>query len=594
MAAILVLTIVVYWQIGGHGFVYDDTEYVSQNPNVQHGINAESIAWAFTAMHSANWHPLTWLSHALDWQMYGSKPAGHHATNLIFHTANTLLLAWVLYRMTRAVWKSLFVAGLFALHPLHVESAAWVAERKDVLSAFFWFLAMLAYVRYAEKPSFRRYSLVLLAFVLGLLSKPMTVSLPIALLILDYWPLGRFAPKSALSAWKPLILEKVPLFALSAASCVITVIAQQSRGAVMMMEDYPFGGRLANAVVAYAKYLAKMIWPSGLAAYYPYVKSLPAWEIAASAVFLAMISVLVVRLSNRFRYLGAGWVWYLVTLVPVIGLVQVGWQSMADRYTYIPLIGAFVMIAWGLPDLANRLLPSSVRRPTVGTAFALVGGAVILVLSWFTWKQVSYWKDTPTLWRRALAVTQRNEVANYNFGCYLQDQGKLDEAIAHFTEAVAINPRYVEAYNNLGNAYLQQGKLDHAVRTYSAALRIAPKYPRAHNNLGNALLQQGKVDEAIRSYREALRLDPNYAKAHNNLATALLRQGKTNEALDHYLRAVRISPSFAEAHGNLAAVYSDLGRYAEAWEEVRLCRNYGGTPAPSVIESLRRNMPEPR
>jgi len=590
---LVIVTLAVYWQVGNHAFVnYDDNEYVTENRHVQAGLTPESITWAFTATHASNWHPLTWLSHMTDCQIYGLNPRGHHLTNVLFHILNSILLFLIFRRMTGAFWKSAFVAALFALHPLHVESVAWVAERKDVFSTFFWMLTMGSYVWYVERPGASRYLLILLFFILGLMAKPMLVTLPFVLLLLDYWPLGRFqvkkpAPvqisdeeppkdtkgkkikaqrhtaKNAVQEneittsdyqWLralPLIREKIPFFVFAATSSVVTFIAQQSGGAVRSFDILPLTVRVSNAFVSYISYIVKMIWPYNLAVLYPHPNDFPIWQAAGACLLLILISFITIRTIRRFPYLIVGWLWYLGTLVPVIGLVQVGIQSMADRYTYIPLIGIFIIIAWGISDLAERC---NYRKDLL-----IVTSAILLsILTVVTWFQVRHWSNSITLFKHAINVTANNYMIHNNMGTALAELGKIDAAIAHYAEALQINPGYAKAHNNLGNALDRQGRVDEAIDHYAEALRINSGYAKAHYNLGNVLARQGRVDEAIDHYAEALRINPGYAKAHNNLGNTLARQGKLDEAIGHYSEALRIRPDDAETRANLKAVSAVL------------------------------------
>jgi tetratricopeptide (TPR) repeat protein len=561
IAILLVLvTLAVYWQTLGNGFLaYDDGKYVKDNPRVQAGLTSGSILWAFDVGYAANWHPLTWLSHMLDCQIYGLNPMGHHLTSLLIHVVNVLLLLWMLVAMTGCIWRSGFVAALFALHPLHVESVAWIAERKDVLSTLFWLLTMLAYVSYCRRLGLGRYLLVLLLFALGLMAKPMLVSLPLVLLLLDYWPLRRSGPDRG---WGRLLLEKIPLFALSAASCVLTFVAQRIGGAITPLQSYTFGTRVNNAILSYAEYLLKMIWPRDLAVLYPYVTAIPAWQITAAGLALMGISVLAVKVAAReseYRYLAAGWLWYLATLVPVIGLVQVGLQSMADRYTYIPLLGIFIMIAWGIADVTRRLM-----KPSAVPALAVSAGIVVLALSACTWRQVSYWRDSITLWKHTIEATEHGQVScNYlahnNFGVALAKQGKLDKAGAEFATALKINQGYDDAHYNLGVFLQQQGKLDEAAEHFAAALRIKPTHPEAQYNVGLILAKRGRLDEAAEHFSEALRLNPAFADAHRDMAIARCFQGN----------------------------------YADAWNHVHLAEKDGVKLPSAFLKLLAEKMPEP-
>jgi tetratricopeptide (TPR) repeat protein len=609
-----VVTFAVYWRGLENGFIqfYDDVQYVTGNPHVQSGLTPENIAWAFTTAHSANWHPLTWLSHMLDCQLFGMNAWGHHLTNILFHIANAILLFLVLHRMTTALWQSAFVAAVFALHPLHVESVAWVAERKDVLSTFFWILTMWAYLRYSEQGKKKRYLLVALTLGLGLMAKPMLVTMPFVLLLLDYWPLGRAQsipvsgsikrpankPTNSLRGIRillSLVKEKLPFLALVVLSSVITFIAQKSAGAVQTVEELPLSVRIANALVAYTGYLEKMVCPSGLAAFYPHPGfSLPMWKAAASGAVILIVSYLVIREMRGRPYLAVGWFWYIGTLVPVIGIVQVGSQAMADRYTYIPLIGIFIMIAWGVPELLSRWKP---RRIALAAAI----GVVLVVLSYLTWTQVGYWRDGITLFGRAIEVVPENWLAYSNLGAALGQQGKTEEALTYQSEAIRIKPGYAEAHYNMAITLTSLGRKSEAINQYAETLRLKPDYVNARNNLGLLLAEAGRKEEAIAQYREALRVKPDYAEAMNNLGNALnslerteeakaqflqalrirpdlwsanfnlagllAKQGKTAEAISHYTEALRIKPEHADAHNNLGQILAQQGKTAEARQQ---------------------------
>lgn len=452
---LIVATLAVFQQLPEYDFVnIDDYYYVTENVHVTRGLTREGIIWAFTTLHANNWHPLTWLSHMLDCQLFGLKPGMHHLTNLLLHMANSTLLLLVLKRMTGALWRSAFAAALFALHPLHVESVAWVAERKDVLSTLFWLLTVWGYAGYVEYPGRNRYLLVLLFFALGLMAKPMLVTLPFILLLLDYWPLGRvklwesreggsggIQRSSALH----LVREKIPFFALTLASGIVTVVAQYKGGAVRSLNLLPLDVRIANALVSYVGYIGKMIWPQHLAIFYPHPGALPTWQVVGAGLLLLSLSIILLRAAGRFPYLGVGWLWYLGTLVPVIGLVQVGDQAMADRYTYVPLIGLFVLIAWGIPDLMARWRYRQI---------ALTISAVIVVFccTVSTWSHVKHWRNGTALFTHAVNVTADNALAHDGLGFALARQGRLDEAIAHYSEALRIKPGYAKARYNLEHA----------------------------------------------------------------------------------------------------------------------------------------------
>ena len=564
---LIVATLVVFWQLSTHDFIVLDTaDYVSENPIVQKGLTKRGSIWAFTTVEKFYWHPLTWLSHMLDCQLFGLSPGMHHLTNLLFHLANSLVLYLVLIKMTGSRWRSAFVAALFALHPLHVESVAWVAERKDVLSTFFWLLTMWAYAFYAERPTLSRYLLVFFFYALGLMAKPMLVTLPFVLLLMDYWPLERFqhpgwGNRSNSMALKrshiQLILEKIPLFALAAGLSIVTFIGQQRAGAVAPLDVISLNIRVANAVVSYVSYMGKAIWPSNLAVIYPYSETLVAWQFIAAGLFLICLSVAFVKTSRKRPYLFVGWLWYLGTLVPVIGLVQSGPQAMADRFTYIPLIGLFILFTWGVYDLVRRWRFQGIVLP-------LSAVLILLVLMVCTWYQVRHWKNSTTLFTRTLDVTLNNWLVHYNMGFALERQGKLEEAVGHFSEALRYNPSYVNAYYALGSVRLRQEKLDEAIRHFSEALGLKPDYVEAHNSLGVALERQGRTEEAVGHYSEALRINPDYAEAHFNLGIVLMRQEKFKEAMGHYSEALRINPDYAKAHYNMGVALMNQERFEEA------------------------------
>jgi Tfp pilus assembly protein PilF len=549
--------------VQNHDFVnFDDGKYVTENRQVQNGLTREGIVWSFTTMHFSQWHPVTWLSHMFDCQLYGLNPGRHHVSNLVLHIANTLLLFLVLQGMTGRTWPSALAASLFGLHPLHVEPVAWVSARKDLLSAFFWMLTMGFYVYYVRRPKLRRYFLILISFVLGLMAKQMLVTLPFVFLILDYWPLGRFDtgrparpqvhespdPHHRKPPAVSLVLEKMPLIVIAAAAGVVAFLAQNRGGALESFAFLPIDVRLANAVVSYVMYIGKTIWPQNLAVFYPHPGStIPMWQVAMSGLLLLGISVLAIRESRKRPYLIVGWLWYLGTLVPVIQLVQVGDHAMADRYTYIPLIGLFVMIAWGLADMAARW-PGT--RIVLGTSAA--GFVIGLAIS--SQIQARHWKNSVTLFEHALNVTAENHVAHTNLGVALAGQGKLDRAIWHYSQAVTIEPDYVGARLNLASALAERDKLQEAVAHYSEVLRVKPDYADAHFNMGNALIRLCEPEKAILHYTEALRINPNDPEILNNLGIALSKQERLEEAAQRFREALRIQPDFAAARHNLTAV----------------------------------------
>ena len=564
--ALLMATFVVYAQVRHFEFVnLDDSAYTSGNLHVRRGITLEGLEWALTSQDAANWFPATWISHMLDCQFFGLDSGWHHITNVVIHGLASLLLFAFLYRSTGARWRSALVAWLFAVHPLHVESVAWVAERKDVLSAFFWFLTLWAYVRYTERVSSSRYLLVLLTFCCGLMAKPMTVTLPCVLLLLDFWPLGRWSlPARAEAGGQPrpaaLVWEKTPLVMLSLAVSVMTYLAQHRGGAVKTLTAFPIGLRFENALISCVVYIAQMFWPVRLAVIYPYPRHIPAWQAVLAALALAGATMIVVRCRRGSPYLAVGWFWYLGTLVPVIGLVQVGVQARADRYTYIPLVGLSIMVAWGVAEIA--------RGPRVKLVAALLLSLACLTCAALAWLQVRHWRNSETLFRHALEVTAENSVAQVNLANYLVNvPGKLPEAVGLWEAALRIDPDSVTAHTGLGNALTRiPGRLPESFPQFQAALRLAPEWPIPHNELGNAWLKAGRLPEAMAEFAAALRLDPDYADAHYNLGVALSEiPGRPAEAMSEYQAALRIKPDYAEAQLNVGNVLAGLpGRLPEA------------------------------
>jgi protein O-mannosyl-transferase len=568
---------------------YDDNEYVTRNPQVLKGLTWEGARWAFTHGHSANWHPVTWLSHMLDCQLYGLKPAGHHLTNLLLHAANTTLVFLVLRCLTGTVWRSACVAALFGLHPLHVESVAWVAERKDVLSAFFGLLCLWAYGRYAAVhspqstvhsqepaagatfcasrftfhvsrftiPSSIFYLLSLLFFALGLMSKPMLVTWPCLLLVLDFWPLRRFSaaagafPNATSSgvrlAWR-LVVEKLPFFVLSAASSAVTFLVQRAWGGLVPLDYVPVDLRLMNVPVSYCRYLAKLVWPTDLAVMYPYVQGWPAAVVLASVLVLAGVTVLVLWQHRRRPYLVAGWAWFLGTLVPVIGLVQVGSQAMADRYTYLPSIGFFMLVVWG----AAEVIGTSPARRLMGGIAAV---AILAACALLTRNQAVCWRNTLTLFQHALAVTSGNVVAHNSLGFYYASRKQPEEAERAFRAALAIQTNSAYSWQGLAMALIDQQKHTEAIAACQAALEADPRMASAQSTLGLALMKLGRTNDAIARYSEALRLQPEHAEAHYNLANALAAQGQIEAAREHYEASLRSDPGSADAHNNLAYMF---------------------------------------
>jgi protein O-mannosyl-transferase len=565
-----------------HGFVnFDDDVYVYDNPSLQHGLSWQSIRWAVSTLDAGFWHPLTWLSLLLDSQLFGLRPSGYHLTSLLLHAANTVLLFVLFRRLTGATWRSAFVAALFALHPLHVEPVAWVAGRKDVLSTVFWMLALLAYTVYVEhsKESGKEptssigfhlssftphvspyYLLSFFFFVCGLLSKTMVVTLPFILLLLDWWPLQRFQLRTKDSKLKtlcPLFLEKLPFLAAAFACGLLTVRAEKGVGAMQTISDIPLLYRIANATFNCGRYLVQMVWPSRLAVFYPYPRAFALWPVVGTGLLLLLASALLLRAGRRWPYLAFGWIWYGVTLLPVAGLIQVGSHSHADRYTYLPLIGAFTILAWGAYDLTRRWP----RQPAALTAAV---GLVLLLLVPLTRRQIGHWKDSKSLLRHALGVTDNNHFAHNNLGLALLNEGQADEAINHFQQALEIDPGYSKPHNNLGIALLEKGRVDEAIVQFRAALASRPDFAEVCYNLGVALLRKGQPQEAVAPFQNAVESRPELAKARYGLGSALLRTGRTGEAVAQFRKALELDPGYAEAHNDLGLALLRQGQVDEA------------------------------
>jgi tetratricopeptide (TPR) repeat protein len=529
--------LLIYWQVQYFEFIdFDDNIYVTDNRYVQRGISLENFFWAFISIEAANWHPLSWLSLMLDYELYGLNAGGYHWTNLILHIVNSLFLFLIMNRMTGEMWKSAFVASVFAVHPVNVESVAWVSERKNVLSMFFWIMTIWAYVFYVERPDFRRYLLVIVTFTLGLMAKPMLVTLPFVLFLLDYWPLGRFSLndlrdnrnasnyESAIKGIKHfsvfrLILEKIPFFVLSAISSIVTVYAAKNFGAIKPLEKFPFDKRIVNAFISYSKYLEKTFWPDNLCIFYPYWINFSIMQIFYAILLISVLTLFVLWAMKRYRYLAVGWFWYVGTLLPVIGLVQVGYHSMADRYAYGPLIGIFIMLAWGVSDIYSHWF---YRKDSL----AITTWAVIILLMACTWLQVKYWKDSFTVYQRALAVTTNNHMALSGMGNVFLHQENLTKAADYYLKALHLRPDYADVRINLGIVYLKQGKYSNAISQFQEALKVKINSSKAHNNIGIALALQGKIDDAVTHFQLALKYDPYNVEAQHNLSIILDRKGK--------------------------------------------------------------------
>jgi protein O-mannosyl-transferase len=551
---------------------YDDSDYVVANPHIQRGLNGQDLRWAFFSSHAANWHPLTWISHTIDWQLFGKAAAGHHAINVLFHILNTMLVFVLFRRLTGEEMASLILAAFFGLHPLHVESVAWISERKDVLSGLFFLLSVSQYAGYARAEGGwtrkRAYGLSLLFFGLGLMSKPMLVTLPFVLLLLDYWPLRRLeigVSSAHLKIVLNRLLEKAPFFALTLLSMVITFLVQQKGGAVS--SSLSLGARMANAVVSYARYLGKTFWPERLSVLYPHPGHWPAWQVIAAALMVAAISLVVLVLVRRRPWLAMGWFWFLGMLVPVSGLVQVGIQSMADRYMYLPLIGVALMVIW---EAREWTAARTAKHPQTYVLLGITGVALI-GCGLLTRRQVFYWRSSEALFGHAVRVTKDNYLAHNNLGFYLSEKGKISEAIENYRLALAIEPNYEDARNNLGHALAGQKKFEEAIQHYEWGLRIRPKHTELHNNLGNALAEIGRLDEAIAHYRFVLEQKPDHADGHNNLGIALAMKGQLEQAIPHFEAAIRLKPNNASAHSNLGNAFAAQRRFEEAAREYQEC-----------------------
>jgi tetratricopeptide (TPR) repeat protein len=572
VALVLALgTLIVYAPVLWCDFVgYDDTAYVTENQHVLQGLTWQQVDWAFANLAAGFWHPLTWLSHMLDVQLYGLHAWGHHLTNLLIHVANTVLLFLLWHRLAGSLWRSALVAALFALHPLHVESVAWVAERKDVLSTCFGFLALLFYARYAQTksgardPAIANYLLALLCFACSLMSKSTLVTLPVIMLALDYWPLRRGEP-AGVSAWRKtwawLAMEKAPFFALSLASGLLTIHAEKSIGAVASKGGLPLVVRASNATLSSIRYLGQMVWPVDMAVFYPYPKAFSLWLVGSAAFLIIAVTVGATLLARRRPYLAVGWFWYLVTLLPVSGLVQVGSHSRADRYTYVPLIGIFLVVVWAGGELFSRWRSGRLLLGTMAVA-------VLIACGFRTQDQLRHWRNAESLFSHALAATRDNYLAYNNVGYYLMHKyGRLDDAMQCFRRAIQLYPNEVEALGNLGYALAAKGQAAEAITYYEAALRENPGHAPTHNNLGNTLSNLGRLDEAIAQYQLALQFEPEYAEAYNNLGIALAQQGRFDEAAIQFRAASHFKPSYAIAHNGLANVMTLRGQYQDAVPE---------------------------
>ena len=576
LVGLAAVTFAVYWQVHGFEFVsFDDDVYIYENEQVKNGLTVDNLLWAFNTgnLEGTYWHPLSWLSHMLDIEIFGLNPGGHHLVSVLFHVVNGLLLFLALQIMTGELWKSAFAAALFALHPINVDSVAWVAERKNLLSTFFWMLTMLAYIRYAKKPSIARYLLIFFTLALGLMAKPMLVTLPCVLLLLDYWPLGRMNFGQALpigtetkfhaDRFSRLMMEKIPLFALSLIIIGVFTYSLQHNRQLINLTSSPLSLRVENALVSYITYLWKLIWPAKLAFFYPYPKTIPFWKTLGAAVLLLAISIPAMIRVKKFPHLSVGWFWFLGTLVPAIGLIQGGLMpAMADRWAYVPAIGIFIIFAWGGPELIKSVRFD--RRIIIAS-----GTTVLCVLGFIAHQQTEHWQDSRSLFQHALAVTTENHVAHANLGVDCAKKGQQEEALRHFEQAIGILPDFTEAHYNMGNALFETGRIEEATNAYQTAIRLFPGYAQAHFNLGLGYEKLNRNNEAIVHYREAVRIQPGHAKAHVNLALLLSRAGRHEEALPHYQQALEINPADPNFHFHCANTYKALGNPDQAVAHLR-------------------------
>jgi len=555
--ALTVVTFTVFWQVNLYDFTnLDDPLYVTENSHIQSGISLTGVRWAFSTTYADTlWHPLIWLSFMLDNQLVGLNAGGYHITNLILHIFSTLLLFWLFNRMTGAIWRSAFVAVLFAVHPLHVESVAWIAERKDVLSAFFWMLTLCMYVYYTEKPVIKRYLPVVFCFVLALMSKPIVVTLPVILILLDYWPLKRFEFREGnFVLWQ--LKEKIPLFILSAVFSLITIYTQYNPS----IKHFPFGLRIANASVSFITYLEKTLWPRDLAVFYPYPAQIPLWQVLGTTLLILVISVLVIAAAKRLPYLFVGWLWYAITLLPVIGIVQSGEQAMANRYHYLPSIGIAVMLAWGIPLLFTR---EDLRKIILFPA----GVFFIAILSFITWQQCGHWQNSIKLWNYNLQITKNNALAHNNLGIALSDEGKNEEAMDHFIEAIRLKPYLFYAFNNRGSAYVKLGRYQLAIEDFNQAIRLNPNFADGYHSLGIIHIKLGLYQNALDYFSKAIRLRPDDSSYYSDRGIAYANLGQYRLAIDDYNHAIRLKPTDADLYFIRGTAYHNLGRYQSAVDD---------------------------
>ena len=606
---IIILVCIAYTPVLHNDFVnFDDDIYVTENFHINDGVTPKNIQWTFTAVYAKNWHPLTWLSHMLDIQIFGMNPFGHHLTNLIFHLFNAFLLFIILKKMSGAYWKSLIVMALFALHPIHVESVAWVSERKDVLSTFFWMLAIWSYIHYIKKSGVKNYLLICACFILSLLAKPMGVTFPFVLLLLDHWPLARLKKSSANQNFKVsqyplqfLIVEKVPFFLISAASCAVTFYAQNKGGALGSFELYPLVIRLANAIISYTQYIIKMVYPTDFAIFYPHPGMPQLSFLMIASLFLILITLLSILTFKRYPWIFTGWFWYLGILFPVIGVIQVGAQGMADRYTYTPMIGIYILVVWAID---HWLYTKKLSQKTFFSVSILMVLTITVALSILTFHQIQYWKNSTSLFQHTINVTKNNYVAHNNLANAMMKAGQIEAAVFHYSEALQIKPDYLLALGNIGLAYERLDRNNDALKSYFKALNIDPEnenvltnignifsnsgnkekainyyekaifynpdYVIAHMNLGNLQMKSGDLDKAMSHYTKVLEINLGHKEiAHNQIGNLLTKAGDIHSAIKHYLLALKIAPDYKDAHNNIGVAFARTGKLEEAVSHFR-------------------------
>jgi len=576
---LIIASCIAFGRIAGNDFTnFDDNAYITENNHIQSGINPESIKWAFTSLDVFYWHPITWLSHMLDWSLFGANASGHHLISLLLHIGAVIFLFLFLNKTTNNIWPSAFAAAFFALHPLRVESVAWAAERKDVLSMFFGMACLYAYAFYAENSKLSRYLLSLILFTLALMSKPMMVTLPFVLMLLDYWPLKRWQRAMDEPARKNLIQpevlsgKKVPFILLTIASSLVTFWGQNIVGAVTPIEALPFLKRSINAIISYTAYLGKIFWPVNMAVFYPYEHSFPFWQVIASCFVLIGITIVVIYVRKKMSFLFVGWFWYLGTMIPLIGLIQAGSQAMADRHTYLPSVGIAVMLAWGIPLLCQRV---GIRKKILLPAAI----AVLCILVVSTWMQCAYWKNSIKLWNHALSVTKNNYIAHVGLGLALLEEGKVKEAIDHYNKVIMMPYQiltfnndylysfYGRIYSNRGKAYAELGLYQCAFEDYNKSIRLNPKNAGLYNNRGLTYDKLNQHQRAIEDFNEAIRLKPDYANYYNDRGNSYNKLGQNQRALDDYTEAIRLKPDYADAYNNRGTIYGKISQYQRAIED---------------------------